>query len=1110
MFSIDDLHQKFPNCILMSLECYQCPRTFEKRMCLIHENIYRYEWLQTIECGLCRNTWYVCKTCIVKRRFVKRSQVLSHHKNFHLGKNNESHKKSVDNKISGIGVSGFLQCDKESLSSAKNDDNFDDDYADNTINDMRFDCPDNMTQEQNFVADYNSFFVKNYVTSSDLSDDEEINSNFDNINYKNIDNVNMFRYWLAKDKHIEYLTGRSLFNKFSGYESITKSSSTLNLKLFSFVNSLTNNQKQSFADILKSISPEMIHQNNEKKFTQQTDGSLTQSGNAESMILPTSMKNLRAMYVDGNNSLKKILPNIEVEMDGIGNDEHSYISFRDCIDHYLLFGGYGIKNIPSTKNICCTDLFTSKAFEQNLIISTKGVDDYKPMMIIPFVLFSDDFDPTVSIVTANRKGVWIYTCSFKSQDPFDNERSKTYILAMGNKGADHQPILKKIEKEINSFRVYNPSERFYHCYLKKKLTVISFPLVRHGDQPERRSINFLKLGKQSNHARWRHSLDIKNAGKYLPSCDYCQKKINCFFQKYDLDRSLQKPTLTCTECTNWSFDPLHIILHTSPPKNFPIDQVPCTGKLPPLILTKENIKTAIVLSYNNLKIGVWTKSNVTTYLSYLCIKTSVIEQIIYRGHNAYLLHILNDRKIQNTEQLSFEDKFLLDDHKNNSHLYDNIPFSCIIEESMDDIDTYPDSPMHLLSGYVKATMHLMFLFLKKNSYIKSFFEILNKERLVNHIDNMKVGWLPIIPYKSEGFTGFKCSNYLSLGRLLKVHTLILYKIKEKDHFKFPETHHKNWNMTTNKKWLSQNGYTTHGNAQTLRERVKKFMPSKTDSTPKRKNEPLTMDVVIRMMVSVYNSLCYLTHGTIDEHHSSITLFTVIRSLNDIEILDGNLRLSTSQPIWHIKYNLLCLLNCPEDMMKFGPITDRWEGSMEGEKCIQNVKKNFSGFRKGYLKVLHENYNIDQTLHNIQRMSNLSEGKNELNETRKQFNTYRHVSSFLSSLMLHRPIVCYQVSIKNITEIKYGFLSQTANIHLLKTLQYMSSEKYCHLFNVKVYKQLEDDIIIERDHFEINDCLIGIPFKTNDEESERENNLYTFISKNGMELYPDLTLKLPVM
>ena len=49
------------------------------------------------------------------------------------------------------------------------------------------------------------------------------------------------------------------------------------------------------------------------------------------------------------------------------------------------------------------------------------------------------------------------------------------------------------------FRVQNTSENFYHNTLKKELTVISFLLVRHGDQLERRGINYLKLGKQSNH-----------------------------------------------------------------------------------------------------------------------------------------------------------------------------------------------------------------------------------------------------------------------------------------------------------------------------------------------------------------------------------------------------------------------------------------------------------------------------------------------------------------------------------------------------------------------------------------------------------------------------------
>ena len=78
------------------------------------------------------------------------------------------------------------------------------------------------------------------------------------------------------------------------------------------------------------------------------------------------------------------------------------------------------------------------------------------------------------------------------------------------------------------FRVQNTSENFYHNTLKKELTVISFLLVRHGDQLERRGINYLKLGKQSNHARWRHSLDIKNAGKFLLSCLSCKETL--FFQ----------------------------------------------------------------------------------------------------------------------------------------------------------------------------------------------------------------------------------------------------------------------------------------------------------------------------------------------------------------------------------------------------------------------------------------------------------------------------------------------------------------------------------------------------------------------------------------------------
>ena len=67
-----------------------------------------------------------------------------------------------------------------------------------------------------------------------------------------------------------------------------------------------------------------------------------------------------------------------------------------------------------------------------------------------------------------------------------------------------------------------------------------------------------------------------------------------------------------------------------------------------------------------------------------------------------------------------------------------------------------------------------------------------------------------------------------------------------------------------------------------------------------------------------------------------------------------------------------------------------------------------------------------------------------------------------------------------------------------------------LFYVKVDNQADDLVIIDRKIFEICGYLLGIPFKPNKEDYNIGMSLYTFISKNGMELYPDLTLKLPVM
>ena len=374
----------------------------------------------------------------------------------------------------------------------------------------------------------------------------------------------------------------------------------------------------------------------------------------------------------------------------------------------------------------------------------------------------------------------------------------------------------------------------------------------------------------------------------------------------------------------------------------------------------------------------------------------------------------------------------------------------------------------------------MFVVLKATSKTKDFFVLLRTERLIKCIEEMKISWLPIIEYKTDGFTGFKCSNFLTLGKLLKAHAMILIKLRKKN----------------SKDDLSQ----TQQHAHQINDDC--------DSLPE--SPVLMMDLVIRMLISVYNSLSYLLFRNIDEKHALMTSFSIKRSLNDIDNVDKLVRKLGDKPIWHIKYNLLCLLNCPEDMMRFGPVGDRWEGSMEGEKCIQNVKKNFHGFRNGFLISLHENYNIDQTIHNIEKMSKSYNKSCEISTKKHDVFTYRHVSAFISSWRLHKPLVIYQYDDKISGTIKHCYVTKSMMIHPIDSIKFEQTQNFCHIFSVRVNSQLHIPIVCEYDDDQIHEALIGIPYTIYVPAENKTKKLYTFLAKNGTELTPDFTLELPVM
>ena len=107
---------------------------------------------------------------------------------------------------------------------------------------------------------------------------------------------------------------------------------------------------------------------------------------------------------------------------------------------------------------------------------------------------------------------------------------------------------------------------------------------------------------------------------------------------------------------------------------------------------------------------------------------------------------------------------------------------------------------------------------------------------------------------------------------------------------------------------------------------------------------LSIEYLQRLYASTYNALSHLMAGSVNDEHIEQTHFHVIRLLNDVEIVDMYVRTQHGgKPVWTQKYNLLCLLNCKDDMMRYGPARCRWEGNDTGEKNVQPIKKVLTDF-----------------------------------------------------------------------------------------------------------------------------------------------------------------------
>ena len=127
----------------------------------------------------------------------------------------------------------------------------------------------------------------------------------------------------------------------------------------------------------------------------------------------------------------------------------------------------------------------------------------------------------------------------------NDEVDNTYIILLSGKSTNHEPVLKSLEEDITELST-GKCPPMYHGGLKKIVQPILVPLLRHADQPERRELYGTKLGKGSNHARWRYSCNFNEVGMLLPSCKSCKKAV----MKFCTERQGTYEVGRCDKCSN--------------------------------------------------------------------------------------------------------------------------------------------------------------------------------------------------------------------------------------------------------------------------------------------------------------------------------------------------------------------------------------------------------------------------------------------------------------------------------------------------------------------------------------------------------------------------------
>lgn len=666
---------------------------------------------------------------------------------------------------------------------------------------------------------------------------------------------------------------------------------------------------------------------------------------AHGVRLPMTEEEIRSSFLDSKYAIIKSLPipTIHKEVSG-----HAMVDPIDCCRFCLSWLNCRVTFLRQQSSGQARQSIHHSSMSKRAAEILENSEAAQCKGFVSYLTFwSDDCDAG-STSMQGIANMWILLMTIATTTSEGNRLQNTFPIAIGKKGISHEPVYSRVSESLfKLMQQKDPHGTYYIGYTNKLYHGYFETFACLGDQPERRKENYHLGGSGTFGARFMVSANHLAMYERLRSCDTCKVALKQVLRENEWSTPIPVPT--CDRCLNWDALVESELAHSPLPSQYPRQDVPNMpdGRLvqkdgnwflKPFKVSYESMKQAIDTAHQAYCDNAWTIAQCESFLKVECLNAEYIER--FREH-AEFAKALNEAEGEDLQYLQAK-------QQSDPKMFEKVPYSSSWTRPGIELASYVEPIMHILfHGITNDNMTICQHVLKKHGSNAAFDKMAKK--LSKQLIAMRTSWFKPREYKGGAFAGWICENYLALARV----SLWFYQnvgqallVAEDTVLPDPSTPQSQWRADQNKLWLEMRGLDTSGKAKELRERVNSFLLQ--DPVPEVLPLPdISGQDFEDIWVSLQNLLANAMSRPVNDVIVSKLDYCVRIYLSAFDSIDRKVPkpkkgVKETRPTVISRYNHLCLLNLPEVMEKFGPLPDLWEGKVQGEGYLPEIKALYHG------------------------------------------------------------------------------------------------------------------------------------------------------------------------